>query len=224
MKIDEGFFDRLMQNLSIFFGDSCEIVVHDYRNGSDCTIVDIINGELSGRSVGESSRSGLIVGAGQDVNKFKTPAVFYFTNPKGLVCKSCTTFIADENNKIIGSVCINLNVTDLLHASYSLGKLLDVPNIKIEGEEKDDTSILVNNVDDVLVYFLNIAEQKIGKTAGAMSKEEKVKALGFLDRKGILKISKVSLELCEKFNISKFTLYNYIEEARSMYQDKEDIL
>lgn len=220
MQMDSGFFDRLMKNLSEFFGDLCEIVVHDYRLGPDATIVDIINGDLSGRHIGEAPRSGLILGAGQDVNEFKTPAVFYFTNPKGLICKSCTTFIADENNRIIGSVCINLNVTDIFHASGALKKLLDVPSID-EPAIQDENGVLVNNVDDVLGYFLNIAVEKIGKDPLAMSKSEKIRALGYLDRKGILKISKASLELCERFNISKYTLYSYIEEARALYEGRD---
>ena len=225
MNVDPGFFDRLMKNFSDFFGDMCEIVVHDYRKGPDATVVDIINGDLSGRSIGDPSRSALIVGAGKNVNEFKAPSVFYFTNAKGLVCKSCTTFIADEEERIIGAVCINLNVTELFHASAALRKLLDVPNEKVTTDnDNGDNNVLVNNVDDVLDYFMDIVNQKIGKVPMMMSKEEKIRALGFLDRKGILKISKVSLELCQRFNISKFTLYNYIEEARNLYKDKEDIL
>ncbi len=220
MQVDSGFFDRLMENLSEFFGDMCEVVVHDYRLGPDATIVKIINGELSGRHLGEAPRSGLILGAGQDIDEFKTPAVFYFTNPKGLICKSCTTLIADEENKIIGAVCINLNMTDYLHAAGALKKLLDVPSNK-DSSSKEDRDVLVNNVDDVLGYFLNIVIEKIGKDPLVMTKAEKIQALGFLDRKGILKISKVSLELCERFNISKYTLYSYIEEARTLYKDRE---
>ena len=225
MQLDAGFFDRLMNNFSEFFGDLCEIVVHDYRKGSECTVVDIINGDLSGRAVGDPSRSGLVVGAGKNVDEFKAPSVFYFTNQKGRVCKSCTTFITDEENRIIGAVCINLDVTDLLHANTSIRKLLDVPKQRENQDPlSEENNVLVNNVDDVLDYFMNLVNQKIGKVPTLMTKEEKVRALGYLDRKGILKISKVSLELCKRFNISKFTLYNYIEEARNFYRDKENIL
>ena len=86
---------------------------------------------------------------------------------------------------------------------------------------RDENDVLVNNVDDVLGYFLNIAVEKIGKDPLAMSKSEKIRALGYLDRKGILKISKASLELCERFNISKYTLYSYIEEARALYEGRD---
>lgn len=223
MKVDEGFFDRLMRDLSEFFGDMCEIVVHDYRMGADATIVDIINGDMSGRAVGDPARSALILGLGQNVHEFQPPAVFYFTNPKGLICKSCTTFIADENEKIIGAVCINLNMTDLIRGSNAIKKLLDIPKSAAAQKDVEDKNVLVNNVDDVLDYFLNAACQEIGKMPKEMTKDEKIQALGYLDRRGILKISKASIALCQEFDISKYTLYNYIEEARNQYQSQKDL-
>ena len=47
-----------------------------------------------------------------------------------------------------------------------------------------------------------------------MNKEEKMKALEYLDKKGALQISKANVRLCEFFQISKFTLYHYLEEIR----------
>ena len=47
-----------------------------------------------------------------------------------------------------------------------------------------------------------------------MNKEEKIRALDYLDQKGGFKITKTSLLLCDAMQISKYTLYNYLEEAR----------
>jgi peptide deformylase len=43
----------------------------------------------------------------------------------------------------------------------------------------------------------------------------------YLDQKGVFKISKTSVLLCETLKVSKYTLYNYLEEARSSRGDKE---
>lgn len=53
-----------------------------------------------------------------------------------------------------------------------------------------------------------------------MTKEEKIKALGFLDEKGVFKISKANVLLCEQFQISKYTLYNYLDEARKLLSEE----
>ena len=65
------------------------------------------------------------------------------------------------------------------------------------------------------------AETLVGKPMSLMNKEEKIKALDYLDQKGVFKISKTSVLLCETLQISKYTLYNYLEEARSGRSDEE---
>ena len=50
---------------------------------------------------------------------------------------------------------------------------------------------------------------------------ERNRALDYLDQKGVFKISKTSVLLCETLKVSKYTLYNYLEEARSSRGDKE---
>ena len=50
---------------------------------------------------------------------------------------------------------------------------------------------------------------------------ERNRALDYLDQKGVFKISKTSVLLCETLKVLKYTLYNYLEEARSSRGDKE---
>ena len=68
---------------------------------------------------------------------------------------------------------------------------------------------------------MNQAEALVGKPMSLMNKEEKIKALDYLDQKGVFKISQTSALLCETLQISMYTLYNYLEEARSGRSDEE---
>ena len=47
-----------------------------------------------------------------------------------------------------------------------------------------------------------------------MSKEDKVKAIRFLNDTGAFLITKSGGKVCKYFGISKYTLYSYIEEAK----------
>lgn len=78
----------------------------------------------------------------------------------------------------------------------------------------DRDFILKKNVDDILQHYIYQAESMIGKPMMLMNKEEKIRALDYLDQKGVFKITKTSLFLCDAMQISKYTLYNYLEEAR----------
>lgn len=48
---DSDFLDRLVENLAAFLGSDCEIALHDFTHGYDSTIVKLINGHVSGRTV-----------------------------------------------------------------------------------------------------------------------------------------------------------------------------
>ena len=54
----------------------------------------------------------------------------------------------------------------------------------------------------------------IGTPADKMNKDAKIKLLAFLDDRGVFLIQKSGQKVCELLGISKFTLYNYLEEVR----------
>lgn len=253
--MDFNFLIRFLEGLQKFLGDNCEIIVHDYRKGYDHTIVYAFNSQLTGREIGGSPRGGMITQFGNNIEPLKNSIISLDTSQKDRLFKSCTTLIEDENHKIIGSVCLNMDVKDLYLAQSALQNLIGRPgttgispavDAQIDGgigfsstqpgsvgsadgnsaENADGTAkanpqamtdhdfILKKNVDDILQHYIYQAESMIGKPMMLMNKEEKVRALDYLDQKGVFKITKTSLLLCDAMQISKYTLYNYLEEAR----------
>jgi predicted transcriptional regulator YheO len=219
--IDFDFFLRFAEGLQAFLGDKCEIVIHDFRKGFDHTIVHIINGKLSGRSIDGPPRGGMIAHTGEDIAPYKDSRILFFngTNEnKGKIFKSCTTLISDEKDRIIGSVCMNLECTDLILAQNALQNLIRYSKIDLSVMKEEE--IAFGNVDEVLQHYMEQCEKNIGKPMPLMNKEEKIKALDYLDDKGVFKISKANVLLCEAFQVSKFTLYNYLEEAKSLREQE----
>jgi predicted transcriptional regulator YheO len=212
--IDFDFFSRFLEGLQKFLGDKCEIVIHDYRKGYDNSLVYAINAQLSGRKVGDSPRGGMIANVGKDIDSLKDSKIFFYAGAKGQLFKSCTTLIADENNKIIGSICMNMEISEFILAQNAIQNFIQH---KINDCENETSSadILTKNVDEMLSYYIQQSEQLIGKPMPLMSKEEKIKALDYLDQKGVFKITKASNLLCDAFKISRFTLYGYLEEAKN---------
>ena len=54
----------------------------------------------------------------------------------------------------------------------------------------------------------------IGMPPDKMNKGAKIRLIRFLDERGVFMIQKSGQAVCELLGISKFTLYNYLEEAR----------
>jgi len=217
--VDFKFFLRFADGLQRFLGDQCEVVVHDFRKGFEHAIVYIFNGKVSGRTVGGQPRGAMSSHAGEDIDKFIDSRIYFFTGTgdrKGQIFKSCTTMICDPDNKIIGSVCLNLNVTNLLSAQHTLQDFVKYSMPSLSAMKEEDVSFA--NVDDVLTYYMKKSEELIGKPMSMMNKEEKIKTLKYLNDKGVFKITRAGVLLCQAFQVSKYTLYTYLEEAKGMDQ------
>ena len=57
-------------------------------------------------------------------------------------------------------------------------------------------------------------KREVGKPASEMNRQEKMRALAYLDSRGVFQNAKAHVHLCKFFGISKFTLYNYLDEVR----------
>lgn len=212
-------FDQIMTMLSHQFGPTCEVVLHDLTKPYDSTIIDIRNNH-SGRKVGDSgSNLGLEVlkgtrGAGDRYN--------YVTMTKDQkVYRSSSIYIRDDEGKVIGALCVNLDITDSLRMENLLKQYNGYsPDQKKDGEEEESEEYFANNVQDLLQHLVQQAQQKIGKPVAIMDKSEKILFLRWLDDRGAFLISKSSEYVCELLGISKYTFYKYLEIAHE--QDKRN--
>ena len=79
---------------------------------------------------------------------------------------------------------------------------------------------ITKNIGDLLEDLLRECEQYVGKPAALMTKDERIRAIGYLDRRGAFLISKSSERACEFFGISKYSFYSYLNEAKAAAGDK----
>ena len=104
------FFKRLLDMLEQQLGTNTEILLHDLTKDYNHTIVDIRNGHITNRKIGDcGSNLGLRVLSGKvkDGDMYK-----YITHTKNdRILKSSTVFIKDDEGTTIGSICINEDIT-----------------------------------------------------------------------------------------------------------------
>ena len=70
------------------------------------------------------------------------------------------------------------------------------------------------NVSDLLDELIEQSVKLVGKPVALMHKEDKVKAIQFLNETGAFLITKSGDRVCKYFGISKYTLYSYIDESK----------
>ena len=80
---------------------------------------------------------------------------------------------------------------------------------------KEVNEIFANDVNELLDFLINESLEIVGKPVSEMNKEDKMKALKYLDEKGAFLITKSGKKICKYLDISNFTLYNYLDEIRN---------
>lgn len=206
---DRVFWDRLLSMLSSHFGDQCEFVLHDFTNDYSKTIIDIRNGNITGRKVGDcGSNLGLEVMRGTNNEGDRHNYITH--TPNGKILRSSTMYLHDDAGAVIGALCINLDITTTIAFEDFLHKYND---FTFDKETKNE--VFASDVKSLLEHLIKEAQSKINKKVGDMDKRDKIEFLRHLDRKGAFLITKSSEKICEYLEISKFTLYNYLESVRA---------
>lgn len=204
------FYKRLAHGLALQFGPNCEIVVHDLEaDDLDHSIVAIENGHISGRRLGDGPSHVVLEALNDDADKLHDRPPYPTKTEDGKLLKSSTVFIRDDAGWPCGILAINFDITLMTAFSNTLGSLIGTDGSVAEPEP------ITKNIGDLLDDLFRECEQVVGKPAALMTKEERVRAIGYLDRRGAFLIRESSQKACEFFGISKYSFYSYLDEAKA---------
>lgn len=210
--IDEEkvFFKDLFTMLENHFGKELEIVLHDLTRNYDHSIIDIRNGEITKRKIGGTGDVlGLQVLRGTIVDGNSFNEIMYTEDHKTLRCS--TIFLKNNKGKVIGSICINQDISKTVEFENYLHNLNKNSVTKPEIFPKDVNSLLRNLIVE--------AQLAVGRQVSTMTKNDKLDFIRYLDDHGAFLISKSGTKVCAYLQISKFTLYNYLDIIRGKTDD-----
>ena len=187
------------------FGSSCEVVVHDLSRHPDHTIVAIENGHVSGRKVGDGASAVVIEQMQTNDPEPKDHLCYLTKTPDGKILKSSTIYIRNSKGKVSGILSINYDISRLLMVEGALQYLISTQ------EPAQTEPEMIVNVNDLLEELIQQSVALVGKPVALMNKDDKVKAIQFLNQNGALLITKSGDKIAKHFGISKYTLYSYLD-------------
>ena len=185
-----------------------------YANDLEHTICYIINGHVSGRKIGDGA-SKIVLETLEALKKGDNVSdhLGYRTHTSdGRILKSSTIFLKDESGKYRFILGINHDMTNFINAQSALSNVVE--NIETTGE--DIYGQIPLSVNDLLDNLIEQSVKLVGKTPALMTKDEKVKAIKFLQDAGAFLITRSGDKISQFFGISKFTLYSYIDQAKAV--------
>ncbi|MCE5236181.1 MAG: helix-turn-helix transcriptional regulator [Clostridiaceae bacterium] len=209
-KATRELLERVAKAVAAQFGANCEVVVHDLEaKDPENTIVSIENGHVSNRRVGAGS-SHVALEALESLREGKKdfPDHYdYLTKTRdGRILRSSTVYVKDEKGRPEGILSINYDLTQLMMAEAAIASL-------VSNGHSEEPQRIPTNVNELLDDLLEQSVRLVGKPVAMMNKDDKVKAIAFLNEAGAMLITRSGDKIAKYFGISKYTLYSYLDST-----------
>lgn len=214
---------ELVEFLGQVLGPDYEIVLFDFRNNKN-EIIALSNGKISERNIGDS----ITEHVQKKIDGREYQELNHVTNYRGIVrgnkfIRCSTKFITDEDNELIGLLCINFDDTRYEKISSEILKLChpDAMVERIKFEKVDDSTILEpsENLDlsisDIADKLINNILDNINKPIENLNKDDKTQVVSILNSKGIFELKSSIPLVASKLKISEATLYRYINNLEN---------
>lgn len=205
----------LAEFLSKCYGDNVEVVLHDIAD-LDHSAIAIFNNHVSGRKCGAPMtyyglkiiRDKLYVEQNYSVNTRNVLS-------NGKVLRSSTYFIKDDNGELLGTLCINVDVSHYIE----LGNLFERLSFgNTNGNDKDDHNVNVKEtfpttVDDLIDGTIIDFIGENGSISD-LTPERKIELVAQLNEKGIFMFKGTVKKVSVALGVSEPTVYRYLSNAK----------
>ncbi len=208
MKKELSKYIPMIKMLAQTFGKNCEIVLHDLSQPQS-SVVYTINNHVTGRQIGQPFDHLIkqVLLAKDFTDDYK--ANYLICTPDKREIKSSTVFLRDSTDKIIGAICINYDLSALRNIQNFCNDMLmiDTETIPSEIEPFDHVVEIVDDLIDKIISNTDVATLK---------RKDKIELIHFMEKKGVFLIKGTIDKVAEKMNISKVTVYSYLDEIKKM--------
>lgn len=176
-----------------------EVVVHDVRKNQ---IVAIFN-PFSKRRVGDSS---LFTPEEEMATLQDCIGPYEKINWNGDKLKSVSSVIRDKNNRIVGLLCINLNVAMFEKFAEILNQFVDLKQLAPQPQPlfKDDWQ-------ERLHQYIHQYLQSQQLTLNNLNRHEKKQLIEHLHQQGAFSGKNAATYIAEILHVSRATVYNYLQ-------------
>lgn len=194
-------------------GQYCEVAIHDLRHPDKSLVY--LAGNVTSRQLGAPITDLVLLSLRKYGDECQDFINYTSTTRDGKTLRSSTSFIRNDNNKIIGCICINIDISPLLSWKYFLeSSLAPAGNPPLEETFTNDISETLNNI-----IKATLGNSPIPVTE--LSKEKKLNIVNTLDTRGVFLIKGAVELVASTLGISRYTVYNYLDETRGLKETKK---
>ena len=213
----------VVRGLAKILGKDYEVNLHDVSI-PERSLVHCENGYVTGRSEGGPMTDfGLLMLQSEEYQSREGVFNYLAKNNRGELIKCSCIFIRDENDKIIGFLCINYDLKKAVAAQELIEGLLrvEMSGAGVEPAEEPGARFpepvresFAQDIDEVVGDSLAQVKRRIGKPFKYLTKPEKKEVVRELHDKGFFLLKGSVDILAAEMGNTKFTIYSYIREIQ----------
>ncbi|SDD60836.1 helix-turn-helix transcriptional regulator [Sporomusa acidovorans] len=207
----------LVNFIADIIGPHCEVLLHDVADVQN-SVIAIRNGYMSGRQLGcPLTDFGLELLEKKAYLNQNAVVNYLSRTASGEKLRSSTYFIKDENNELIGMLCVNIllspDSTVVKNLADKLMNALLVNNLPANSAVAEEEKV----VESLQSSIENVVDSAIEKIIGQydmpverMSSDEKIAIVQNLNANGIFKIKGAITKVASTLQTSESTIYRYL--------------
>jgi predicted transcriptional regulator YheO len=206
--------------LGAMAGPHLEVVLHDV-NKPENSVIAIANGHISNRSVGSS----VLEGPQNDKGFAATTSIrsdqgavhslvedYTTVTADGRQFKSASAIFRDSTGEPFATLCLNADLSGFQAVHGWLARMLNpmthmlapAPVVAAPGPQ----------MDTLMQEIIDGAVPEPGGSAASMTREDKIQAVGEMQRRGLFIVKGGVERAAAALQVSRFTIYNYMEQLR----------
>jgi len=203
------------------FGDSCQAILYSLEEAEQCRGTVIAVSGTATDAKPEDPLSSFIRDHIQ-TQGYKNSYGFINKAFPGLVLRTSIQFLfSDGQQEAIGCLCIHHNIVHIKMITSFLEELTRPSNLEDENEQEehkvaDERSYRASDIQGFLNSIISefIVERIGDGNFSALEKSDKLALIAELDQRGVFLVKGAVNLIAKRINVSKFSIYNYLDEIR----------
>lgn len=207
-------YRRLVKFLGVALGENHEIVLHVLEE-NDSYIGEIVNSEISGRSEGAPLTNLALEKIKEEDYKINDSILNYKVVVKNnKVIHGSTFYIKDENDELLGLLCINSDFSKHKNIAKDLLSLINIDIDHLLDEEErnlDDheVEVLSTDIEEIIEEVIDpvLLDPRVNLT-----KDTRLDIVKTLEQKGIFQLKGAIGKVAKLLKVSEPSVYRYLQE------------
>ncbi|WIV10623.1 helix-turn-helix domain-containing protein [Proteiniborus sp. MB09-C3] len=204
-------FTLIADGLGKLLGQNCEVALFNSKD-SNYKLFYSVNNQITGKNY-ENNMNHYELEALNKAKVHNGCTIFSYTTKDGRSLKAALFILGDSSKEGAVIMIISYDITDFLLARKAFQVFCAIDDIA-EDKSDNDSKKDGENITILMERLVSDIVDEVGKPISYLSKEEKVKIVSLLNNKGVFLVRGSVEYVAEKLCVSRYTIYNYLEEIR----------